>query len=95
MVAREIERVTAQRQPLFLNGHLMGGGASSRAVRRHLKAGLPVAAQSNAARTLHDNLEYVKALGVDITEEPPPDLLLLPFPTSGKERGRIFLRPSV
>ena len=63
MVAREINRITERRQPLFLDGHLMGGGASTQAVRRHLKAGLPVAAQIKAARTLHDNLEYVKDLG--------------------------------
>ena len=79
MAAREIGRITEQRQPLFLDGHLMGGGASSRAVRRHLKAGLPVAAQPRAARTLHDNLEYVQALGVVIREDPPPGSVSVTF----------------
>jgi uncharacterized protein (DUF1786 family) len=72
MVARQIARVTEEGRPLFLDGGLMGGGASSQAVRRHLKSGLPVAAQTGAARTLHDNLEYVKAMGVVIREDPPP-----------------------
>jgi uncharacterized protein (DUF1786 family) len=72
MAAREIDRITEQRQSLFIEGLLMGGGASSQAVRRHLKAGLAAAAQAKAARTLHDNLEYVKALGVVISEDPPP-----------------------
>lgn len=71
MVALEIARITAAQRPLFLAGALMGGGASSQAVRRHLKAGLPVAARPAAARTLHDNLDYVQALGVILTEEPP------------------------
>lgn len=70
--ARRIGRLTAQRHDLFLTGRLMGGGAVSRAVRRHLALGLKVYARENAARTLHDDVERVRALGVEITEAPPP-----------------------
>ncbi len=90
MVAREIDRITEQQLPLFIDGHLMGGGASSRAVRRHLKAGLTVAAQARAARTLHDNLEYVKALGVVITEDPPPGSAVVTFSDIREKTWRDF-----
>ena len=70
MVARQIARVTDEGRPLFLGGGLMGGGASSQAVRRHLKAGLPVTACPAAARTLHDNLDYVQAMGWSSPKNP-------------------------
>jgi len=90
MVAREIERITEQQKPLFIDGLLMGGGASSKAVRRHLKAGYPVASQTKAARTLHDNLEYVQALGVIITEDLPPGSASVTFSDIREKAWRVF-----
>lgn len=73
VVAREIERVTAAGRPLHLDGLLMGGGASNRAISAHLAAGLPVSANPSAARTVHNDPARVAALGVQVTEAPPPD----------------------
>ena len=49
----------------------MGGGASTNAIRDHLEAGLPVTATASAARTVHNDPDRVRALGVWITQEPP------------------------
>ncbi|MCX7622233.1 MAG: DUF1786 domain-containing protein [Thermomicrobium sp.] len=71
VVAARIRAVTARGRPLHLAGFLMGGGASSEAVREHLAAGLPVSAEPAAARTLHNDLDRVRALGIQLTERPP------------------------
>jgi uncharacterized protein (DUF1786 family) len=73
IVAGRIRAATAAGKPLHLTGTLMGGGASSDAVRDHLAAGLTVTATTDAARTLHNDPARVAALGVTIQDEPPPD----------------------
>ncbi|MBI5583287.1 MAG: DUF1786 domain-containing protein [Deltaproteobacteria bacterium] len=73
MVARRIAEATRQSRPIFLSGSLMGGGASSQAIRRHLKSGLPVYAEPGPAMTLHDNLEYILEAGVILTETAPAE----------------------
>ncbi|HET7036687.1 MAG TPA: DUF1786 domain-containing protein [Thermomicrobiaceae bacterium] len=72
VIARRIAAATARGVPLHLSGQVMGGGASSEAVERHLAAGLPVSAAPAAARTLHNDLERVAARGVVIRDEAPP-----------------------
>jgi uncharacterized protein (DUF1786 family) len=69
VVAERIHRVTKAGKALVLTGTIMGGGPSAWAVRKHLKAGLPAYATEAAALTIHDNLERVKAFGVQIVTE--------------------------
>lgn len=71
VIARQIREITVRREELFLTGSLMGGGASSSAVRKHLAAGCRVYANPEAAKTLDDDLHKVRATGVIITESPP------------------------
>jgi uncharacterized protein (DUF1786 family) len=73
VVARRIAAATAAGLPLHLTGTVMGGGASTAAVQAHLAAGLPVTATEAAARTLHNDPARVRALGVAIRPDPPPD----------------------
>ena len=47
----------------------MGGGPSAFAIRDHLDAGFPVYATEQAALTIHDNPEKVKAFGIRIVSE--------------------------
>ena len=47
----------------------MGGGPSTFAIRSHLKAGFPVYATEQAALTINDNIEKVKAFGIQIVSE--------------------------
>ncbi len=72
VLARRLRRLTAQGRPVFLNGRLMGGGALTQAVRRHLAQGLPVYATPEAALTLSDRLEMVQQWGVILTPTVPP-----------------------
>jgi uncharacterized protein (DUF1786 family) len=71
VLARRIGRVTARRRLLFLNGRVMGGGAVSQAVRRHMTQGMGVYATPAAALTLSDRLEEVREMGVILTDTPP------------------------
>ncbi|OGP74405.1 MAG: hypothetical protein A2Y80_09975 [Deltaproteobacteria bacterium RBG_13_58_19] len=70
--ARRLARLTVQRQPVFFRGRLMGGGAVTQALRRHLAAGLPVSATPAAALTFNDDLETVGKWGVSLSETAPP-----------------------
>jgi uncharacterized protein (DUF1786 family) len=72
VLARRLRRLTAQGRPVFLSGRLMGGGALTQAVRRHLAQGLPVSATPEAALTLSDRLEVVQEWGVVLTPTAPP-----------------------
>jgi len=71
IVARQIERLTKKRKDIFLHGYLMGGGASSNAIKKHISAGNQVYATRQAAYTIKDDLSKVTAAGVQIVEEPP------------------------
>jgi uncharacterized protein (DUF1786 family) len=73
IVGRRIRAATAARRPLHLTGTVMGGGASTAAIADHLAAGLPVTATASAARTVHNDLARVEALGVVLRDDPPPD----------------------
>ena len=71
IVGQQIRRVTAAGRPLHLIGQVMGGGASTAAIKAHLDAGLAVTATPSAARTIHNDPQRVRHFGVWITEEPP------------------------
>jgi uncharacterized protein (DUF1786 family) len=53
---------------LLLTGTLMGGGPCAWASSDHVKAGLPVYATPDAARTFDDDLERVREMGVQVVE---------------------------
>ena len=78
IVGRRIREATANRRPVHLAGTLMGGGDSTDAAREHLAAGLPLSAEPDAARTLHNDLTRVEAMGVEIREAPPPEAAVVP-----------------
>ena len=71
IVAAQIRKATAQRQEIFLHGHLMGGGACAAALKNHLKEGLKAYATPQVALTFHDNLAYVEEMGIVLCEEEP------------------------
>ena len=79
VVATRVRMATAAGRAVFLAGELMGGGASGDAVEEHLAAGLSVYATADAARTLHNDLAKVTALGIRIVETPPADAVSVNF----------------
>jgi uncharacterized protein (DUF1786 family) len=72
VVAARIHEATVRGVPIYLAGRLMGGGASSEAIEAHLAAGLPVYSAPEPARTLHNDFDRVRRLGVKICDSPPP-----------------------
>jgi uncharacterized protein (DUF1786 family) len=77
VVGGQITRATSAGRPIHLAGAVMGGGASSAAVEAHLRAGLAVSATPDAARMLHNDLERVQRLGVELRDTPPPGAELI------------------
>jgi uncharacterized protein (DUF1786 family) len=77
IVARRIRTITLAGEPLHLAGTVMGGGASSDAVKDHLAAGLRVSATPSAARTMHNDLVRVEAMGIELREDAPADAALV------------------
>jgi uncharacterized protein (DUF1786 family) len=65
----EIKEATRRKESVLLTGVTMGGGPSQWAAEAHVKAGLPLYATPNAARSFNDDLEVVKEAGVRIVEE--------------------------
>jgi uncharacterized protein (DUF1786 family) len=65
IVASKIEKANGD---VFLYGYTMGGGASTKAVKKHIERGFKVFATQRSALTFADNLERVKEMGVIITE---------------------------
>ncbi len=67
MVARAITEATRRGDPLLLTGVTMGGGPSAWAARDHARAGYPVYATADAARSFNDDLDVVQAeMGIDL-----------------------------
>jgi uncharacterized protein (DUF1786 family) len=78
--AARVRQATARRLPLALAGKLMGGGPVSAAIQEHLKCGLPVYAEAQAARTMNDDLDRVRATGVQVSapgDRVPADAVVL------------------
>ena len=71
MVSQQMHKLTADQQPLYLYGQVMGGGFGGR-VWNHLEQGLSVAAHPQAALSLADDLNKLEERGVWVTENCPP-----------------------
>jgi len=69
IINHQVKQATRQGVPIVLTGVTMGGGPSGWAIVDHLKAGYPVFATPDAARTLNDDLEMVKALGITLISD--------------------------
>jgi uncharacterized protein (DUF1786 family) len=71
ILGKRIERARREGRAVFLHGNLMGGYHTTNAVWRHLEAGLDVYATEKAARTVHDDLDLLRARGIRITDDAP------------------------
>jgi uncharacterized protein (DUF1786 family) len=80
MIRGQIQDATKDQSPLLLTGVMMGGGPCQWAAEDHLKAGLPLFATPEAARTFNDDLEWVsKEMGVKVISQ--DEAKSLPDPT--------------
>jgi len=69
IVHRQVKAATQSRTPILLTGVMMGGGPSAWAVEAHARAGLPVFATPDAAKTLNDELDKVRESGIEIVSD--------------------------
>lgn len=70
IVAERLRAATRAGKGVVLTGVTMGGGPSAWAAEAHRKAGLPIWATPEAARTFNDDLEQVVAdLGIELVSE--------------------------
>ena len=60
---REIEN------DIYFKGEIMGGGKIKRSILEHMDKGYKVVMEPTCARTIRDDLEQVKAIGIEIAEE--------------------------
>ena len=60
------ERIRKHRNDLFLSGETMGGGSINKAIKNHLKKGYRILMNENSARTVRDDLDQVRSLGIEI-----------------------------
>ncbi len=72
LVARRIATLTKAGRAVYLYGSNMGGGFVA-ALEHHMQAGYAVAAHPDASVAIHDNAEAVRARGIVVTEDCPPD----------------------
>jgi uncharacterized protein (DUF1786 family) len=77
VVAQRMREAGERGEGIFLSGFTMGGGASVQAISGHLRRGLPVFATTAAALTIHDNLEKVSSLGIQLVDRQPPGTTLV------------------
>lgn len=77
LLARKISQARERRIPIHLTGNLMGGGPVAWAVREHLRSGLAVTAEPEAALTLHDDLSKVEEMGVRLNQGPLPGAMVI------------------
>ena len=70
------ERIRKYRNDLFINGQTMGGGPINNAIKNHLEKGYRVVMTQSAAKTVRDDLDRVRSLGIEIVPdgEKHPDI---------------------
>ncbi len=69
MIHRQIKSATKLRTPLLLTGSTMGGGPSAWAAEAHARAGIPIFATPEAAKTFNDELDKVERMGIKIVSD--------------------------
>lgn len=69
MVRRRMQQATRRQEAVLLSGVIMGGGPSAWAAEDHARAGLPVYATPDAARSFNDDLEAVREMGIQVVSE--------------------------
>jgi uncharacterized protein (DUF1786 family) len=69
IVHRRIQQATRRGEAVLLTGVTMGGGPSHWAAEDHARAGLPIYATPDAARSFNDDLDMVAEMGIQVVSE--------------------------
>ncbi len=68
--AKKVTHSTEKGRDLHIGGDIIGGGALTSAIKRHLDQGHKVSMTRNSAQSIRNDLDEVKALGIEIMEDP-------------------------
>lgn len=71
--AEKVNVATQHRKNLFVKGDTVGGGPLSHALKQHVEAGLRVYMTEDAAYTVRNSLNQVKALGIEVVPDSGPE----------------------
>ena len=63
------KRIRNHHNDLLINGFTMGGGPINKAIENHIKRGYKVLMTEKSAITIRDDLNRVKAIGIEIVPE--------------------------
>ena len=69
IVHQQVKAATRAKRSILIDGVMMGGGPSAWAVEAHARAGLKTYATPAAAKTLNDELDKVRKIGIEIVSE--------------------------
>jgi uncharacterized protein (DUF1786 family) len=69
IIHRRLKEATRRGEAVLLEGVTMGGGPSNWAAEAHIRAGLPLFATPDAARSFNDDLEAVREMGIRVIGE--------------------------
>jgi uncharacterized protein (DUF1786 family) len=67
--AGKIEELTRKKQNLIVKGDIIGGGAVSTAIRKHIAGGLKAVMTEKAAFTIRNNLDEVRKMGIEVVKD--------------------------
>ena len=67
-----LKPLLAYKRDIFLDGSIIGGGGLISALTAHIRSGFSVFMTQEAALSLRNDLEEVKAMGIQIVEKVPP-----------------------
>ena len=67
LFATKIREATQLHRDVLIKGDIIGGGVFTSSLKKHIKAGYRVVMFANAAYTVRNNLDDVRALGITIT----------------------------
>ena len=63
------QKIRETENDIYLTGEIMGGGKIKNTILEHKQKGYDVVMDSNCARTIRDNLEQVRSLGIGIDDD--------------------------
>lgn len=63
------QKISETENDLYFTGEIMGGGKIKKSIQEHMEKGYRVVMEPTCAKTIRDNIEQVKAIGIEIADE--------------------------
>ena len=63
------QQIRETENDIYFDGEIMGGGKIKKTILEHMDKGYDVVMQERCAKTIRDNIDQVKAIGIEIADE--------------------------